>query len=182
MTNCANNYCPYQHVEKMIPRQIRNVLIGRKPRLYGEGPNVREWTHVDDHNAAVPLDLRERPHRRNLPDRLRRRAQQPGSPRAYPRPQGPAATGGNDHVADRAGHDLRYSNDSTKIRTELGWTPRYTAFRDGLAATIEWYRSNQAWWEPIKSAIEAAYAAKGSKNLVARELSRPLSLQTNPAR
>ena len=160
LTNCANNYGPYQHVEKMIPRQISNVLIGRKPRLYGEGLNVREWTHVDDHNAAVHLVLEkgrigetyligsgdERSNREVLELIL----ELMGRPRDW-----------YDHVADRAGHDLRYSNDSAKIRTELGWTPRYTNFRDGLAATIEWYRSNQAWWEPVKSAIEAAYAAKG---------------------
>jgi dTDP-glucose 4,6-dehydratase len=160
ITNCANNYGPYQHVEKMIPRQITNVLIGRKPRLYGAGVNVREWTHVDDHNAAVHLILDkgrigetyligsgdERSNREVFELIL----ELMGKPRDW-----------FDHVADRAGHDLRYSNDSTRIRSELGWSPRYTDFRDGLAATIEWYRANQAWWEPVKSAIEAAYAVKG---------------------
>lgn len=66
-----------------------------------------------------------------------------------------------DHVTDRAGHDVRYSNDSTKIRIELGWEPHYARFPEGLADTIEWYRSNRVWWEPVKNAIEAAYAAKG---------------------
>ena len=64
-------------------------------------------------------------------------------------------------MADRAGHDVRYSNDSTKIRTELGWPPRYTDLRDGLAATIDWYRANEAWWGPVKEAVEARYARKG---------------------
>src|SRR5512133_498702 len=160
LTNCANNYGPYQHVEKMIPRQITNVLIGRKPRLYGAGVNVREWTHVDDHNAAVHLVLEkgrigdtyligsgdERSNREVFELIL----ELMGKPRDW-----------YDHVNDRAGHDLRYSNDSTKIRAELGWSPRYTEFREGLRATIEWYRSNRAWWEPMKSAIEAAYATKG---------------------
>jgi dTDP-glucose 4,6-dehydratase len=160
LTNCANNYGPYQHVEKMIPRQISNILIGRKPRLYGAGLNVREWTHVDDHNAAVHLVLEkgtigetyvigsgdERSNRQVFELIL----ELMGKPRDW-----------YDLVTDRAGHDLRYATDSTKIRTELGWQPRYTDFRDGLAATIEWYRANQSWWEPVKSAIEAAYAAKG---------------------
>jgi dTDP-glucose 4,6-dehydratase len=160
LTNCANNYGPYQHVEKMIPRQITNVLIGRKPRLYGAGVNVCEWTHVDDHNAAVHLVLEKgrmgetyligSGDERSNKDVFELILELMGKPRDW-----------YDQVADRAGHDLRYSNDSTKIRTELGWTPRYTDFRDGLAATIEWYRANRAWWEPVKSAIEATYAAKG---------------------
>jgi dTDP-glucose 4,6-dehydratase len=160
ITNCANNYGPYQHVEKMIPRQITNLLIGRKPRLYGAGVNVREWTHVDDHNAAVHLVLEkgragetyligsgdERSNREVFELIL----ELMGKPRDW-----------YEQVADRAGHDLRYSNDSTKIRTELGWTPRYTDFRDGLRATIEWYRANPGWWEPVKTAVETAYAVKG---------------------
>jgi dTDP-glucose 4,6-dehydratase len=160
ITNCANNYGPYQHVEKMIPRQITNVLIGRKPRLYGAGVNVREWTHVDDHNAAVHLVLEKgrigetyligSGDERSNKDVFELILELMGKPRDW-----------YDQVADRAGHDLRYSNDSTKIRTELGWTPRYTGFREGLAATIEWYRANRSWWEPAKTAIEAAYAAKG---------------------
>jgi dTDP-glucose 4,6-dehydratase len=160
LTNCANNYGPYQHVEKMIPRQITNVLIGRKPRLYGAGRNVREWTHVDDHNAAVHLVLEKgrigetyligSGDERNNKEVFELILQLMGKPRDW-----------YDEVADRPGHDLRYSIDSTKIRTELGWKPRYTGFRDGLAATIEWYRAHREWWEPVKSAIEAAYAAKG---------------------
>ena len=160
LTNCANNYGPYQHVEKVIPRQITNVLIGRKPRLYGAGRNVREWTHVDDHNAALHLVLEkgrigetyligsgdERSNREIFEIIL----DLMGKPRDW-----------YDHVTDRAGHDLRYSNDSTKIRTELGWAPRYTDLRSGLVATIEWYRDNRDWWEPVKQAVEAKYAVKG---------------------
>jgi dTDP-glucose 4,6-dehydratase len=160
ITNCANNYGPYQHVEKMIPRQITNVLIGRKPRLYGEGLNVREWTHVDDHNAAVHLVLDKgrigetyvigSGDERGNKELVELILELMGKPRDW-----------CDHVADRAGHDVRYSNDSSKIRAELGWSPRYTDLRDGLAATIDWYRENREWWEPVKAGIEAAYGAKG---------------------
>lgn len=134
LSNCANNYGPYQHVEKFLPRQITNVLTGRKPRLYGQGANVREWTHVDDHNAAVHLILErgragetyligsgdERSNRQIMNDLL----EVMSLPVDY-----------FEYVPDRPGHDLRYSNDSTKIRSELGWQPRYGSFRDGLAMT-----------------------------------------------
>ena len=160
ITNCANNYGPYQHIEKMIPRQVTNVLMGRKPRLYGAGVNVREWTHVDDHNEAVHLVLEkgaigetyligsgdERSNRDIVEMILELMGHEPDW---------------FESVADRAGHDVRYSNDSTKIRTHLGWQPRYTDLHDGLAATIDWYRANEAWWRPVKEAVEARYARKG---------------------
>jgi dTDP-glucose 4,6-dehydratase len=160
LSNCANNYGPYQHVEKFVPRQITNVLAGGRPKLYGAGANVREWTHVDDHNAAVHLILDgglpgetyligsgdERSNKEILELIL----EQMGQPSdAY------------DHVPDRPGHDLRYANDSTKIRTELGWEPRYADFRAGLAATIDWYRANESWWQPQKDAAEARYELLG---------------------
>jgi dTDP-glucose 4,6-dehydratase len=158
LSNCANNYGPYQHVEKLIPRQITNVLTGQRLKLYGEGLNVREWTHVDDHNAAVHLILDggrsgetyligsgdERSNREIIAQILAA-MDQPAD--AF------------DFVPDRPGHDLRYSNDSAKIRTELGWVPVYGDFREGLAATIDWYRANEWWWKPQKAATEARYAA-----------------------
>jgi len=160
LSNCANNYGPYQHVEKFIPRQITNVLVGDRPKLYGVGCNVREWTHVDDHNEAVHLILRkgrtgetyligsgdERSNKQIMELILELMDQQAD---AY------------DHVPDRPGHDLRYSNDSTKLRTELGWAPRYGDFRAGLAATIDWYRHNEWWWKPQKDSTEAKYKVLG---------------------
>jgi dTDP-glucose 4,6-dehydratase len=160
ISNCSNNYGPYQHIEKFIPRQITNVLCDRKPRLYGEGKNVRDWIHVDDHNAAVWAILER------------------GQPGGYymigaDGEQNNKAVIGlilelmdkapdwYDHVNDRPGHDLRYAIDAGRIRRELGWTPRYTTFRDGLAATIAWYRDNAAWWKPQKDAVEAKYAKQG---------------------
>jgi dTDP-glucose 4,6-dehydratase len=160
LSNCANNYGPYQHVEKFLPRQITNVLTGRQPRLYGQGANVREWTHVDDHNAAVHLILErgragetyligsgdERSNRQIINELL----EVMGLPADY-----------FEYVPDRPGHDLRYSNDSTKIRTELGWRPRYESFRDGLAATVDWYRQNEWWWRSHKEAAEERYVKLG---------------------
>jgi dTDP-glucose 4,6-dehydratase len=160
ISNCSNNYGPYQHVEKFIPRQITNVLSGRRPKLYGAGENVRDWIHVDDHNAAVHAVI-ERGRvgetyligadgeRSNL-EVLRLLLELMGQP-----------ADAFDHVTDRAGHDLRYAIDASKLRDELGWKPRYTDLRDGLAATIEWYRHNDGWWRPLKDRVEAAYAERG---------------------
>ncbi len=160
LSNCANNYGPYQHVEKFVPRQITNVMVGDRPKLYGAGQNVREWTHVDDHNEAVHLILDngrlgetyligsadERSNKQML-ELILELMGQPSD--AY------------DPVPDRPGHDLRYANDSTKIRTELGWQPRFGDVRAGLAATIDWYQDNEAWWRPLKDAAEARYAVLG---------------------
>ncbi len=160
ISNCSNNYGPYQHVEKFIPRQITNLLTGLRPKLYGAGANVRDWIHDDDHNSAVHAILeRGRPGEtyligaegeRNNREVLGLILELLGQP-----------ADAFDSVPDRAGHDLRYAIDATKLRDELGWKPQYTDFRDGLAATIDWYRANEAWWAPLKQQVEAGYAARG---------------------
>jgi dTDP-glucose 4,6-dehydratase len=159
ISNCSNNYGPYQHVEKFIPRQITNVLDGGRPKLYGAGQNVRDWIHADDHSSAVLLILNEG----TIGETYLIGANGEKSNwevvetilELLGRPQDAF-----DHVTDRVGHDLRYAIDSSKLRRELGWQPTYADFRAGLAQTIDWYRSNQAWWRPQKAATEAAYAAQ----------------------
>jgi dTDP-glucose 4,6-dehydratase len=160
ISNCSNNYGPYQHVEKFIPRQITNVLSGLRPKLYGEGRNVRDWIHADDHSSAVLaiLDRGEigetyligadgEQDNKTVVELILELLGQPND--AY------------DHVTDRPGHDLRYAIDSAKLRVELGWRPKYTDFRAGLQATIDWYRDHEAWWLPQKVAAEARYTAQG---------------------
>ena len=160
ISNCSNNYGPYQHIEKFIPRQITNLIDGVRPKLYGAGQNVRDWIHVLDHNDAV-WDIIERGRigetyligangEKTNKEVVELICELMGrDPHDY------------DHVADRPGHDMRYAIDNSKLVTELGWEPKFTDFRSGLQATIDWYRDNEAWWRPLKAGVEAGYAARG---------------------
>ena len=160
ISNCSNNYGPYQHVEKFIPRQVTNVLCGIRPKLYGDGRNVRDWIHTEDHSSAVwEVLTRGRCGETYLIgadgecDNITVMRE---ILRAMGRPEDAF-----DWVRDRPGHDRRYAIDPSKLRRELGWRPRHTDFASGLEATIAWYRDNEAWWRPAKEATEARYAAQG---------------------
>ena len=160
ISNCSNNYGPYQHIEKFIPRQITNILSGIKPKLYGTGKNVRDWIHTNDHSRAVWTILTKgkigetyligADGEKNNKEVLELILQEMGQPKdAY------------EMVKDRPGHDLRYAIDSTKLRKELGWEPKFTNFEDGLQDTINWYKANESWWKDEKAEVEAKYANNG---------------------
>ena len=160
ISNCSNNYGPWQHIEKFIPRQITTVIDGGRPRVYGTGLNVRDWIHAEDHSSAV-LRILERGQigetyligadgERNNLDVVKLILAHFGRD-----------ADDYDLVTDRAGHDLRYAIDSTKLREQLGWQPALADFEAGLARTIEWYQAHESWWRPSKQDVEATYAAKG---------------------
>ncbi|MFJ1755843.1 dTDP-glucose 4,6-dehydratase [Kitasatospora sp. NPDC088134] len=152
ITRCSNNYGPYQHPEKLIPLFVTNLLEGKQVPLYGEGLNIREWLHVDDHCRAIQLVLtggragevynigggNEQTNRQITELLLARLGADWSSVR---------------RVADRKGHDLRYSLDEGKIRAELGYEPRIP-FAQGLAETVDWYRDNPGWWKAVKDGLE----------------------------
>ena len=158
ISNSSNNYGPYQHVEKFIPRQITNLLDGAPAQLFGDGGNIRDWIHVDDHNRAVWAVIDggrlgetyligadgEQTNRDvvQLILELMGRGQ-----------------GDYDLVPDRRVHDRRYAIDAAKLRDETGWQPQVTDFRAGLSDVISWYKANEAWWRPDKAVTEARYKA-----------------------
>lgn len=160
ISNCSNNYGPMQHVEKFIPRQITNILCGIKPKLYGDGQNVRDWIHTEDHSSAVWTILTKgkigetyligADGERNNLEVLKAILSVMGK-----------KEDDFDWVKDRPGHDRRYAIDSTKLRRELGWEPKHKDFSQGLKATIDWYCQHEDWWRPVKEATELKYKQQG---------------------
>ena len=160
ISNCSNNYGPRQHVEKFIPRQITNILCGMRPKLYGDGLNVRDWIHTEDHSSAVWEILTRGRIGETYLIGADGEKNNIGVLRAILANMGKAEDD-FDWVKDRPGHDRRYAIDSTKLRTELGWKPKHTDFAEGLRATVAWYEANEDWWRPAKEATEAKYRKQG---------------------
>ena len=164
MTNCSNNYGPFQYPEKLIPLMILNALDGKPLPIYGDGGNVRDWLHVDDHCAGLLLVLRngragERYNvgggneRTNLEiiDRICDALDRLRPPGGHPEsPHGSSHRRLKSFVPDRPGHDRRYAIDATKIGRELGWSPRHR-FEDGLTATVRWYLEHRDWCEAVQA-------------------------------
>ncbi len=159
ISNCSNNYGPWQHIEKFIPRMITNLIDGVPPKVYGDGLNVRDWIHADDHSSAVLsiLDQGRYGETYLIADGARNNLQ------VVKALLGLFGRSEDDieFVTDRAGHDRRYAIESGKLRAELGWSPRFQDFEAGLADTVDWYRTREDWWRPHKQATEAFYATKG---------------------
>ena len=149
ITRCSNNYGPYQFPEKLIPLMTSNGMEGKDLPIYGNGKNIRDWLYVSDHCQAIDLVLRD------------------GKPGEIYNVGGHNERTNNEivhlivdnlgisedhikYVKDRLGHDKRYAIDPTKIETELGWKPEYT-FDTGIVKTIDWYKSNEDWWQPLKA-------------------------------
>lgn len=157
VTNCSNNYGPYQFPEKLIPLLVNNIRLERPLPVYGRGENVRDWLHVEDHARAIDLIFHEGQSGetynigggnewRNI-DLVRLIVRT--TDRLLGRPEG-ASERLITYVTDRAGHDLRYAIDSSKLRRELGWEPAFR-FEEGIEQTVRWYLENREWMERITS-------------------------------
>jgi len=148
ISNCSNNYGPYQYPEKLIPLFVTNLIEGKKVPVYGAGKNVRDWIHVDDHNRGVDFIIKKgkigetyclggNSEKSNLEiTELILKAMGAGDEMI-------------EYVTDRLGHDLRYAIDYAKAKSELGWEPQID-FTTGLEETINWYKNNHAWWQKLK--------------------------------
>ena len=158
ITNCSNNYGPYQFPEKLIPLIINNALHGKKLPVYGDGKNVRDWLYVEDHCKAIDLIIHKgrvgevynvggHNEKQNI-EIVKIICKELGKPESL-----------ITHVGDRKGHDMRYAIDPTKIHNELGWLPE-TKFEDGIKKTIKWYLDNREWWETIISGEYQNYYEK----------------------
>ena len=151
ISNCSNNYGPYQFPEKLIPLFITNLIEGKKVPVYGEGLNVRDWIHVEDHNEAVDLIL----HKGKLGETYCLGGDSEMENIAITKmilSSFGKGEGMIEFIPDRPGHDFRYAIDFSKIKNELGWAPKHS-FEQGLKETIQWYKDNGQWWMPLKEKI-----------------------------
>ena len=149
ISNCTNNYGPYQYPEKVLPLFITNLLDGKKVPVYAEGKNVRDWIYVDDHNRGVDLII----NKGRIGDTYCLGANNELTNIELTRKVLQSMNISDEmieYVADRPGHDFRYAMDASKIQTELGWAPEMN-FEQGLAETIKWYQENEEWWRRLKA-------------------------------
>ncbi|MGX1508484.1 UNVERIFIED_CONTAM: dTDP-glucose 4,6-dehydratase [Streptomyces graminofaciens] len=159
ITRCSNNYGPHQYPEKVVPLFITRLLTGRRVPLYGDGGNVRDWLHVDDHVRGIEL-VRTKGRSGEVYNIGGGSELSNKELTALLLDACGADWSSVDHVADRKGHDRRYSVDCRKITRELGYEPR-TDFTDGLARTVAWYRDNRAWWQPLEERSSAGRGTGG---------------------
>lgn len=156
ITNCSNNFGPYQDTEKFLPRMITNLLEGEKVKIYGDGKNVRDWLFVEDHCRAIDLVVKNgKVGETYLVGGLTDDISNLDLARMVLKIMG-EADDKIEFVRDRAGHDRRYAVDWKKIKNELNWAPEKN-FNQRLIETINWYKENQWWWKPIKSGSEIIY-------------------------
>lgn len=158
ITRCSNNYGPYQFPEKLIPLMIANAYENKELPVYGDGKNVRDWLHVEDHSSAIDLVLHNgKPgevyniggnnEKQNI-EIVKLVLNYLGKPESLIK-----------YVKDRPGHDRRYAIDSTKIQNELGWKPKYN-FEKGMEDTVKWYLNNKDWWDKVRSGEYKEYYKK----------------------
>ncbi len=158
ISNCTNNYGPYQFPEKIIPLFVTNLLESKKVPVYGQGRNVRDWIHVDDHNRGVDLVIKKG----KIGQTYCLGGDRELSNLELTKKILKLMKKGEDmieYVKDRPGHDLRYAMDYSKAKKELGWQPEIN-FEDGLKKTIKWYKENESWWKNIKSGEYRQYYEK----------------------
>ncbi len=148
VTRCSNNYGPYQYPEKLIPLMITNAMERKKLPLYGDGLNIRDWLHVNDHCSAIDVVL----HKGKFGEVYNIGGDNEKTNIEVVQQILALLKRGKDdihHVTDRLGHDRRYAIDAKKIKQELGWQPAYT-FKKGIEETVHWYEQNEQWWRPLK--------------------------------
>ena len=163
ISNCSNNYGPYQFPEKLIPLAITNLMEGKKVPIYGDGLYIRDWLYVEDHCEAINLVLQKGKNgetylvgglTQDIPniDIVKKILQVMGHDESS-----------TEQVKDRPGHDRRYSIDWSKIKNELGWEPKHS-FDQALKETVDWYKTNNNWWKHVKSGEYREYYKKQYDN------------------
>lgn len=163
ITNCSNNYGPYQYPEKFIPRMITNLLEGKKIPIYGDGKYVRDWLYVEDHVRAVEAVLSKgRPGETYCVGGLKKDVNNLTLAKMILGLMGKNPEEWLEFVPDRAGHDRRYAVSWGKINRQLGWEPKYH-LEEGLRETVTWYKNNQAWWQKKKTEAESFYQQLNQK-------------------